>query len=93
MEYLLLRSLTVFFQLINILLVARVVLSWARYNPNNKYILLLFNVTEPILEPFRRLSNKMNLHFEMVDLSPLIAMLGIQYIIQPLTFTLIRMIF
>ncbi|MDF2841399.1 MAG: hypothetical protein K0Q99_2171 [Clostridia bacterium] len=93
MEYLLIRSLSVFFQLINILLVIRVVLSWARYNPNNKYIMLLFNVTEPILEPFRKLSNKLNLHFEMVDLSPLIAMLGIQYVIQPLAYTLIRLIF
>jgi uncharacterized protein YggT (Ycf19 family) len=55
--------------------------------------MLLFNVTEPILEPFRKLSNKLNLHFEMVDLSPLIAMLGIQYVIQPLAYTLIRLIF
>lgn len=91
MEYLLVRSLSAFFQLINLLLVIRVVLSWARYNPYNKYIVLLFNLTEPILEPFRKLSNRLNLHFEMVDLSPLIAMLSINYIIQPLVITLIRL--
>ncbi|HYE11423.1 MAG TPA: YggT family protein [Patescibacteria group bacterium] len=91
MEYLLIRSLSVFFQLVNLLLVIRVVLSWARYNPYNKYITLLFNVTEPILEPFRKLLNRLNVNFEMVDLSPLVAMLCIQYIIQPLTYTLIRL--
>jgi len=93
MEYLLVRSLSAFFQLINLLLVIRVVLSWARYNPYNKYIVMLFNLTEPILEPFRKLSNRLNLHFEMVDLSPLIAMLCINYIIQPLAITLIRLFF
>jgi YggT family protein len=93
MYYLVSRSLSVFFQLINILLVLRVILSWARYNPNNKYISLLFSLTEPILEPFRKLSSRLNINFEMIDLSPLIAMLCIQYIIQPLTFTLVRLFF
>ncbi|MDF2891795.1 MAG: hypothetical protein K0R80_2162 [Clostridia bacterium] len=93
MEYLLIRSLSVFFQLVNLLLVIRVVLSWARYNPYNKYITLLFNVTEPVLEPFRKLMSRLNVNFEMVDLSPLVAMLCIQYIIQPLTYTLIRLFF
>jgi YggT family protein len=91
MEYLLVRSASAFFQLVNLLLLARVVLSWARYNPNSKYIVLLFNLTEPILEPFRKLSNRLNLRFDMVDLSPLIAMLCINYIILPLTVTLIRL--
>lgn len=93
MYYLLARSLSVFFQLINILLFIRVILSWARYNPYNKYIILLFNLTEPILEPFRRLSNRLNINFQMVDFSPLIAMLCIQYIIQPLAFFILGLFF
>lgn len=86
-------SLSVFFQLINILLVLRVILSWARFNPYNKYITLLYNLTEPILEPFRKLMHRLNINFDMVDLSPLIAMLCIQYIIQPLVYTLVRLFF
>jgi YggT family protein len=90
MEILIIRALSVFFSLVNLLLVVRVLLSWVRYNPYNKYIILLFNLTEPILEPFRKLANRFNLRFELVDLSPLIAMLCIQYIIQPLAYTLVR---
>lgn len=93
MEFLLIRSLNIFFQLINLMLFIRVILSWARYNPYNKYIILLFNLTEPILEPFRKLSNRLGINFEMVDLSPIFAMLFIQYIIQPLTYTIIRLFF
>jgi uncharacterized protein YggT (Ycf19 family) len=36
---------------------------------------------------------RFNVSLDMVDLSPLVAMLAIQYIIQPLTYTLIRLIF
>lgn len=93
MEALLISALYYFFQLINILLIVRVILSWARYNPYNKYILLLFHLTDPILEPFKKLCNRMNINFASVDFSPLIAMLCIQYFIQPLTYTLIRLIF
>ena len=93
MEYLLIRSLSVFFQLVNLLLFARVILSWARFNTQSKYITLLFNVTEPILEPFRKLLSRLNVNFDMVDLSPVVAMLCIQYILQPLAYTLIRLFF
>lgn len=92
MYYLLIRSVSVFFQVINLLLVVRVILSWTRYNTNNKYVVLLYHLTEPILEPFRRLTNRLGAN-QMIDWSPLIAMLVIQYFIQPFTFTLIRLFF
>lgn len=92
MEYLLLRSANVFFQVINLLLVVRVLLSWTRYNNHNKYVVMLYHVTDPILEPFKRLTNRLGAN-QMIDWSPLIAMLFVQYFIQPLTYTLIRLIF
>jgi YggT family protein len=91
MDVLLIRSFSVFFQLINFLLVVRVLLSWVKYNPENRYIMLLFNLTDPILDPFKKLLKRLNVNLEMLDLSPLVAMLAIQYIIQPLVYSLIRL--
>ncbi|MDF2590676.1 MAG: hypothetical protein K0S75_142 [Clostridia bacterium] len=91
MEILLIRSFNALFRLINFLLVVRVLLSWVKYNPNSRYIVLLFNLTDPILDPFKNLMRRLNVNFEMIDISPLVAMLAIQYIIQPLVNTLIRL--
>jgi YggT family protein len=91
MDILLIRSFSVFFQLINFLLVVRVLLSWVKFNPENRYIILLFNLTDPILDPFKKLLKRLNVNLEMVDLSPLVAMLTIQYFIQPLVYSLIRL--
>lgn len=93
MEILLIKSFSVFFQLLNFLLVIRVLLSWVKYNPESKYIVLLFTITDPLLDPFKKLLKMFNVNLEMVDLSPLVAMLSIQYIIQPLVYTLIRLFF
>ena len=93
MEILLISSLSVFFQLINFLLVVRVLLSWVKYNPTNKFINLLINLTDPILDPFKKLMKMLNVNSGMVDFTPLVAMLSIQYIIQPLVYTLIRLFF
>ncbi|MDF2521605.1 MAG: hypothetical protein K0R84_2233 [Clostridia bacterium] len=93
MYYLILRSVTVFFQVVNLLLVLRVILSWVRFNNYNKYVSLLYQLTDPILEPFKRLSNRFLGGNQMVDWSPLIAMLVIQYFIQPLVLTLIGVFF
>ncbi len=93
MYYILVASLRVFFQLVSFLLIARVLLSWVRVDPYNRYIVLLYNLTEPILAPFRKLSGKLGVNLQTIDISPLLAMLVIQYLIQPLVFTLLRMIF
>jgi uncharacterized protein YggT (Ycf19 family) len=53
--------------------------------------MILFAITDPVLDPFKKLLKMLNVNMEMVDLSPLVAMLSIQYIIQPLVNTLIRL--
>lgn len=93
MYFLLHRSLSTFFQLINLLIVIRVLLSWVRYNPYSKYIILLFQLTDPILDPFKKLSNRLNLANGMLDVSPLLAYFTIQFLIQPLAFTILRLFF
>jgi len=52
----------------------RVLLSWFPIDPRNPLVTLLYDVTEPILEPLRRVIPRMG----MFDLSPLVALLLIQ---------------
>ena len=71
------------FQLINgfatilyIAIFARVIISWINLAPGNPLVTLIYQVTEPILAPIRRVLPKMG----MLDLSPMIALLLIALI-------------
>jgi YggT family protein len=88
----LIRAGNIFFQLIYYLIFIRVILSWIRPNPGNKLVIILNNLTDPILEPFRRLTQRFNIGV-MIDFSPIIAILAIQFIIHPLYNRLISLIF
>ena len=58
----------------------RVLLSWFPVDPYNPLIRILFEITEPVLMPFRKVIPKIG----MFDLSPLAALLVIQVIQQGL---------
>lgn len=63
----------------NILVIAifiRAILSWFQMDPRNPLIQALDSVTEPILEPIRRIMPRLG----MIDLSPLIAILLLVFI-------------
>lgn len=67
----------------------RVLLSWLpmaniRIDPYNPAIRLLYSITDPILEPLRRYTT-----IGMIDLSPLIALLLLDFIRQILISMLI----
>ena len=70
-----------FFSLLNLLIIIRVVISWIRPNisdPNwRKVLRFIFNVTEPILGPIRRLIPTGSLG---IDISPLIAIFALNII-------------
>ena len=75
--------LTFLYYLLEVLLVAiliRVVLTWFPVDPSNRLIRILFDVTEPVLAPFRRVIPRIG----MFDLSPIAAMLVIQVILGAL---------
>ena len=57
-------------------LIGRVILSWINVSPSNPISIFIFQVTEPILAPIRRLLPKMG----ALDLSPMIAILLITVI-------------
>ncbi len=69
---------------LNFAILARVILSWLpmlgiqidRYNP---VIRFLFEITDPILEPIRRFTT-----VGMIDLSPIVALFGIQILMSML---------
>ncbi len=75
-----------FFFALNLAILARVLLSWVQVDPYNPLVQLLFQVTEPILEPFRRVIPPIG----MIDISPVVAIVVLQIVQQVLLSTLIR---
>ncbi|HNV24432.1 MAG TPA: YggT family protein [Candidatus Omnitrophota bacterium] len=78
-------------QILNIILTAvywliliRALVSWVNPDPYNTIVQFLYRTTEPILQPIRRFLPSMGL-----DLSPLIAFLGIIFLKSFLVQTLI----
>jgi YggT family protein len=67
-------------QILSIAILVRVLLTWFPIDQSNPIIRLLFDVTEPVLAPFRRIIPKIG----MFDLSPIAAMLVIQFVQQHL---------
>ena len=67
-------------QVITIAIFARVVLSWFMVNPTSGFVVslyqVLFQITEPILGPLRRIIPTIG----MFDISPIVAIIGLQII-------------
>jgi YggT family protein len=60
------------------LVFARAMLSWFVRDPKNPLMRLLLTLTEPILGPIRSLLIKLKIGGNMIDFSPLVALLLIQ---------------
>ena len=76
-NYFLINLISNVFQIINILIIIRVVLSWFNYNTHNQYVRLLYKITEPILTPIRNLLSSFNMG---IDISPMIAIIALNFI-------------
>ena len=61
-------AVNIIFELLNFLLIVRIVLSWIPHNRYHPIIQIVYNFTEPILEPFRNMINPVG----GMDLSPII---------------------
>ena len=64
----LISAVNIIFELLKFLLIARIVLSWIPHNRYHPIIQIVYNITEPILEPFRNMINPVG----GMDLSPII---------------------
>ena len=76
-NYFLINLVSSVFQIINILIIIRVLLSWFNVNSYNQYIRLLYTITEPILAPFKNLLSSFNMG---IDISPMIAIIALSFI-------------
>lgn len=66
--------------ILNIAILIRVLLSWFPIDPSNPVVRLIFDVTEPVLAPFRRVLPRIG----MIDLSPLAALLVLGFLARVL---------
>ncbi len=73
------------FRLFDLLILARILLSWVQLDPYNPIVQTIFRLTEPILAPIRRILPPTG----MFDLSPLVAIIlamVLQTVIRQLIF-------
>ena len=65
-----------FSTLLVVAIIARALLSWFNMDPGSPLIQALNSITEPILDPIRRIMPRIG----MIDLSPLVAILLLQLV-------------
>jgi len=65
------------FEVLDWLIIARVLLSWVRLDPYHPVVRFIYETTEPILAPFRRIMPRGTMP---VDFSPFIAILVLQLV-------------
>lgn len=72
----LLNFISLLFDVLTMAIFLRAILSWVSTGPNNMLVKMLYQVTEPILAPLRRIVPKVG----MLDLTPLVAIVLLQLI-------------
>jgi YggT family protein len=83
----LVQILDIFFRLFDLLILARILLSWVQLDPQHPIVQTIYRLTEPILAPIRRLLPQTG----MFDLSPLVAIIGamiLQTLLRQIIFSL-----
>ncbi len=68
------------FYALNLAILVRVILSWLNVNPYNPFVSFIYQVTDPIIEPLRRIIPPLG----MIDVTPIIAMVLLSLIQQVL---------
>ena len=71
MTALLLQVIGILFQALILAIVARALLSWFNLGPSHPVVRILYDVTEPILAPLRRVIPRIG----MFDITPIVAIL------------------
>jgi YggT family protein len=63
---------------VEVVIVLRVILSWAQADPYNGFVRVVYSITEPLLKPLRRLLPPWKLGG--LDLSPFLAFIILEFI-------------
>ena len=70
MKFLLFQVIDMVFNILQIIIIVRVILSWISHNPSNQFIRIIYQVSEPILKPIREILSITGMGF---DFSPIVA--------------------
>ena len=73
------------FELYALVLFVRVLLSWIRVNPNNPLARIVYQLTEPLLAPIRRMLPQGG----GLDFSPMVALIAV-LLVEQIVLTLLR---
>ena len=68
-------------QMYSLIIFVRVIMSWMQTSSNNQFSRMIYQVTEPVLEPIRKMIPPVG---GGIDLSPVIVIILIQIIIRAL---------
>lgn len=83
MQYFLVSIISWAEQIIEILIIARVLISWIGHNQFNPLIQQLYRITDPLLKPFQKIVSPEKLGG--IDISPIFALFVIQLVARFLT--------
>lgn len=76
--YYLANFINILFTVLYVAILIRILLSWIRVDPYHPLVQLLFQITEPILGPFRRVIPPVG----GLDFSPIVALIVLQLVQQ-----------
>ena len=76
------------FRALELAILIRVLLSWIRPNPYNPFVQAIYQITEPIMGPLRRVIPPLG----MIDITPMVALIILQ-IIQGIVMSAIRSLY
>lgn len=85
--YYLISAINILFTAFNFLILIRVLLSWIRVNPYNPLVRIIFQITEPVLAPFRKLIPPA----AGLDFSPIVAYFVLELVRRLLIGFLVKM--
>ena len=74
-------ALSFFYRFLEFMIFVRVILSWLPFGRDNFIVKIVYEITEPILGPIRRLINKSPIGGGILDFSPIIAFFFLYYIL------------
>ncbi|MCQ4935780.1 MULTISPECIES: YggT family protein [Anaerotignum] len=91
-QFLLMKAVDMFFYVMELLIFGRIILSWLPMGFHNPIGAFLYNMTEPILGPCRKMLDKSPLGGGMMlDFSPIIALI-LMMLVKQLILSLITML-
>ncbi|NLJ78424.1 MAG: YggT family protein [Tissierellia bacterium] len=85
------RSVDLFFYIIELLILTRIILSFLNVNPYNTIGRIVYELTEPVLAPARELIHRIGIDTGMLDFSPIVSILMLRIVAKIIRNILFRL--